>query len=225
MSKENSTDISTNQIQILPEGVIKRYHGPGALHRWQTEISALTGLKGFLPVPAILECKQDLEVRMAHISGKRAAEMLAEGILPGVLSSAGKLLAKIQQFPVQELHGTLTGNGRVLSHGDFSLFNILLEPNTKQITAMLDWEWSHLGDPVEDAAWMEWTVRLSYGKYAKELPAFYEAYGEIPDWQSRKEVMIMQCQRYLEFARMLGERKNIQQWQNRLQITKRMQPF
>jgi len=37
--------------------------------------------------------------------------------------------------------------------------------------------------------------------------------------------MIMRCQRNLEFVRMNGERKSIQQWQNRMQITKRMQPF
>ena len=39
----------------------------------------------------------------------------------------------------------------VLLHGDFRLGNFLYEG--REITAMLDWEMTHLGDPVEDIAW------------------------------------------------------------------------
>lgn len=40
-------------------------------------------------------------------------------------------------------------------HGDFRLGNLLVEPTG--VTAVLDWELAHLGDPVEDLAWL--TIR------------------------------------------------------------------
>lgn len=39
-----------------------------------------------------------------------------------------------------------------LVHGDFRLGNLLIEPTG--ITAVLDWELSHLGDPIEDLGWL-----------------------------------------------------------------------
>lgn len=40
-------------------------------------------------------------------------------------------------------------------HGDFRLGNLLVQPTG--VTAVLDWELAHLGDPVEDIAWL--TIR------------------------------------------------------------------
>jgi aminoglycoside phosphotransferase (APT) family kinase protein len=40
----------------------------------------------------------------------------------------------------------------VFVHGDFGIHNLLAEEG--RITACLDWEWSHVGNPVEDIAYM-----------------------------------------------------------------------
>jgi aminoglycoside phosphotransferase (APT) family kinase protein len=40
---------------------------------------------------------------------------------------------------------------RTLVHGDFRIGNILAGPDG--LTAVLDWEFSHIGDPTEDVAW------------------------------------------------------------------------
>jgi len=45
----------------------------------------------------------------------------------------------------------------VLVHGDFKPGNALVEGN--RITAMLDWETAHLGDPLEDLGWITNPVR------------------------------------------------------------------
>ena len=45
----------------------------------------------------------------------------------------------------------------VLVHGDFKPGNALIEDN--QITAKLDWETAHLGDPLEDLGWITNPVR------------------------------------------------------------------
>jgi len=66
-----------------------------------------------------------------------------------------------------------------LLHGDFRFGNFLYEGNT--ITALLDWEMAHLGDPMEDIAWAYrplWspTRHMSLEDFA----AFYTKHSGIP---------------------------------------------
>lgn len=46
---------------------------------------------------------------------------------------------------------------RVLVHGDFKPGNVLIDDTS--ITALLDWELAHLGDPMEDLGWMTQPLR------------------------------------------------------------------
>ncbi len=41
--------------------------------------------------------------------------------------------------------------GEVVVHGDFRIGNLLIDPDG--LTAVIDWEFAHTGDPVEDLAW------------------------------------------------------------------------
>jgi aminoglycoside phosphotransferase (APT) family kinase protein len=63
-----------------------------------------------------------------------------------------------------------------LVHGDPGAHNLLWDAG---LTALLDWEWSGLGDPITDVAWVCWTIRF------RRLPpavadAFLAAYGGPP---------------------------------------------
>lgn len=49
------------------------------------------------------------------------------------------------------LHRPSAPNETVLVHGDFRMGNVLVD--AAGLTAVLDWEFSHLGDPYEDVAW------------------------------------------------------------------------
>ena len=71
----------------------------------------------------------------------------------------------------------------VLTHGDFRLGNIMV--NEEGLTAVLDWELCHLGDPREDIAWM-CTNSWRFGNIERRLGGFgdlepfleaYAAYG------------------------------------------------
>ncbi len=68
----------------------------------------------------------------------------------------------------------------VLVHGDFRTGNFLLTPDG--LSAVLDWEFAHWGDPHEDIAWLcmrDWRfgkLDLPVGGFAKRA-AFYDAYA------------------------------------------------
>lgn len=68
----------------------------------------------------------------------------------------------------------------VLVHGDFRTGNFMVTPDG--LSALLDWEFAHLGSPWEDVAWVsvrDWRFnRLDkpIGGFAAREP-FYEAYA------------------------------------------------
>ena len=41
-----------------------------------------------------------------------------------------------------------------LVHGDYRTGNYLIDENAERITAILDWELAHIGDPIEDLGWV-----------------------------------------------------------------------
>ena len=67
--------------------------------------------------------------------------------------------------------------GTVLVHADFKPGNILLDGD--RVTALLDWELAHLGDPLEDLGWVTQPLRagehtISGAWEAADLVAHYE---------------------------------------------------
>ena len=83
---------------------------------------------------------------------------------------------RVQLEPHPELDYVLSWLGRtapqaeaiVLVHGDFKPGNALFEGN--RITAKLDWETAHLGDPLEDLGWITNPVR----KREHQIPGHWE---------------------------------------------------
>lgn len=66
-------------------------------------------------------------------------------------------------------------------HGDLRFGNLLAEGST--LTALLDWEMTHLGDPVEDLGWVYralWSPARSL-PFDEFLAAYGEAGGSVPD--------------------------------------------
>ena len=80
--------------------------------------------------------------------------------------------------------------GTVLVHGDYGPNNILLDPDTLAVTAVLDWAWAHPGDPLEDRAWCEWIVRSYHVEHVDALEGFFTAYGSRPAWPVRHRQMV-----------------------------------
>lgn len=57
---------------------------------------------------------------------------------------------RLEGQPLPERSGTVPPRERTFVHGDFRLGNLAV---TDHLVAVLDWEFAHVGDPVEDVAW------------------------------------------------------------------------
>ncbi|GAB2757711.1 phosphotransferase [Streptomyces bullii] len=98
------------------------------------------------------------------------------GHADAALRACGTVLRRIHAAP-REILDDGRGTGPVLVHGDFGPHNVLLDPVTLQVAAVVDWEFAHLGEPVEDLAWCEWVVRTHHPGQVDCLGPFFDAYG------------------------------------------------
>lgn len=175
--------------------VTKHYLGPDAVQRQTREVAALRGLAGALPVPGVVAVLEDTIV-LDRAPGTAGQELLV--VDPErVLHAVGAMARRIQQL-APELAG-LSGEG-VLVHGDFGPQNLLLDPTSDEITAVLDWELVHRGSPLEDLAWAEWIVRTHHPDLVDMLPALFTGYGERPSWDDQQAAMLAGCDRALAFV-------------------------
>ena len=107
-----------------------------------------------------------------------------------------------------------------LVHGDFGPQNLLYDPESLEVRAILDWECAHDGDRVEDLAWAEWIVRLHHPEAVQYLPALFDGYGERPDWARRHDVMIQRCAGLRDICVLNGDQTAAGMWRSREQVTR-----
>lgn len=181
----------TNQSQLDGDHVVKRYVGYGAHERCRTEQLCLHAFDGLLPVPRLIGAREG-ELTMQLLPGRAGQELIDEGHADAVLYAAGSVLRRLHELPKHSLR--LGGQGQVVVHGDFGPQNLLLAENGDEVLGVLDWEWAHFGDPVEDLAWAEWIVRMHHPDSAPDLHALFEGYGERPSWANRQGHMIRRCE-------------------------------
>jgi aminoglycoside phosphotransferase (APT) family kinase protein len=135
------------------------------------------------------------------------------------------VLRDIHSTPTDALKTLLPGHGSTLVHGDFGPNNLLLgftsNLSTYAVTAVVDWEFGHLGDPIEDLAWCEWIVRMHHPDRVDALDAFFEAYGApVPDWPLRQAAMVDRCVELREFCRRWEpDGAAVAQWDKRIRAT------
>lgn len=172
--------------------VVKCYAGPDAAARLATERIMLRRYRGRLPVPAVVRVgERSLTTRF--VPGEHGQDLLDDGHAVEVLRAGGRLLRLVQSMPVR--------GGDVLVHGDFGPDNLLLDPVTFETAALVDWEWAHSGDPVEDLAWFEWAVRACHPEHRWALPEFFAAYGgAVPAWPRRQAAMLSRGGELLDFS-------------------------
>jgi aminoglycoside phosphotransferase (APT) family kinase protein len=203
----------TNRTDLLDGEVHKHYEGPDAPTRLAAEFEALSRLAEVMPVPTVIERSQASLVRSLMV-GEHGQDLIDAGRAETVLTGCGELLRRLHQLPPATLQpGSTTG---VIRHGDFGPNNVLFDPVTMSVTALLDWEFSGIGDAIDDIAWCEWIVRMHHPAATAALPKFFEAYGCTPAWEKRRSAMVDRCHELEQFCRRWdpdgpGER----QWRDR----------
>ncbi|MGW3071613.1 phosphotransferase family protein [Kitasatospora sp. NPDC001132] len=200
--------------------VVKRYEGPDAEQRGRREHRALTGLRGLLPVPPVLGTEPGA-ITLGHLPGVPAQELLDTGHGPEVLAACGRVLRRLQALDPELAGDGPAPAGSVPVHGDFGPHNLLLDPADFAVTGLLDWEFAHPGEPVEDLAWCEWIVRTHHPAQAGALHHLFDAYGQpAPPWPRRRSAMLTQCARLEEFCRRRDpDGPGARQWQERGRLT------
>ena len=171
--------------------VTKAYRGPAAQAFCAREAAALTALAGLLPVPRVI-ARGPVTLLTALAPGSHGQDLIDGGLAEAVLAACGRVLRQIHRLAVPE--ALSAGQpGAVLVHGDFGPNNVLLDAGAQRVTAVLDWEWAHAGDPVEDLAWCEFIIRLHHPAEVASLAAFHASYGERPDWPRLHEAIMLRC--------------------------------
>lgn len=150
------------------------------------------------------------ELVMGHVAGVHGQELVEQGSAAGVLSSCGVMLRRIQAVVIEGVRP-----GTVLVHGDYGPNNMLFEAATFAVAAVLDWEWAHAGDPVEDLAWCEWIVRMHHPGEVAALGALFDGYGWRPRWEERQRWRIARCRELIRLVD--GDAAAL--WRERLAIT------
>jgi aminoglycoside phosphotransferase (APT) family kinase protein len=210
----------TNETTAFGDMVIKRYDGPDATARLKREVAILQSLPEYLPLPEILTYDTfENELRMRRIEGRHGQALLDAGYAMQVLYLCGELLRQLQNVPVKTVADIDLDPRAVIVHGDFGPQNIIVAPRRWEPVALLDWEWTHLGDPVEDLAWAEWIIMTHYAEARDALGELFRGYGTTPPWSMRHSAMITTCERHLRFAEQHKKEEAVALWRQRLQDT------
>jgi aminoglycoside phosphotransferase len=200
--------------------VDKAYQGPDAALRLTRELEMLTALRGYLPVPPVIAAREST-LTLGFVAGAHGQDLIDQGHAATVLQSCGRLLRRLHDLAPGPLALGEHAASQVLVHGDFGPNNVLLHPESFAVTALLDWEFAHLGDPIEDLAWCEWIVRTHHPHHTDALADFFDAYGgHVPDWPQRQAAMVTRClelQRFCERWEPGG--RGAQQWTQRAHAT------
>jgi len=154
--------------------------------------------------------------------GVHGQEMIDGGLAEQVLHACGQMLRRIHAIGPSRAHvEDRHDEPAVLVHGDYGPNNVLLDAAAQEVIAVVDWEWAHAGDPVEDLAWCEWIIRMHHPAHVAALSAFFDAYGHRPAWAARQQAMVAQCRALLAMSgRWQPSGQGVRLWRQRVQVTK-----
>lgn len=216
--------------------VTKRFAGPQVSERIEREASVLRAIGSVVPVPAVKRVGED-HITMRHMPGTHGQALLTPETASSVLAACGRVLARIHAVPAGVLPFESTPDMAalgltVLVHGDFGPNNVLVDPATREVTAVLDWEWAHLGRPVEDLAWCEWIVRMHHPDCIDAIPHLYHGYGtQAPPWEQLRGAMLARIRELHDYCasetdpeRLAGARAGVAEWRRRHAVTTNWRP-
>lgn len=208
----------TNHTRRAGSGIVeKRYVGAEATDRFEREYACLSHLAGRLPIPLVIGSDASIPaVTLRDVAGTHGQDAVDAGNASEVLGLLGSLLDRLQKIETAAVPG-LPGSGPVIVHGDFGPQNVLIQGG--EVRALLDWEFAHLGHPVEDLAWAEWIIRMHHPGDRAAIPELLVAAQLDASWTDRQAAMVARCVELLERVKRSGSTDAVNLWRQRLQLT------
>jgi aminoglycoside phosphotransferase len=209
----------THSTTRLGDIVTKAYKGQQADARCAREAAALTAMAGLLPVPPVVAIGR-ASLQTGLMPGLHGQDLIAAGMAVPVLAACGRMLRQIHQLAIPTaIADRPSGPGSVVVHGDYGPNNVLLDAHAGAVTAVLDWEWAHSGDAIEDLAWCEFIIRLHHPADIRALDGFYAAYGSRPAWVDVHQTIVSRCRWMLELCqRQHPAGTSVRSWAERLEV-------
>ena len=182
----------TNLTSLVDGIVVKQYVGVDAEQRFDVEVAALSALLGQLPVPRVVAVDaRRLALSLQLLGGLHAQEVVDRAGVT-VLRATGGMARRIHAVVVDVGFGPTNSPG-ALVHGDFGPQNLLVDRHGTTVIGVLDWEFAHVGDPLEDLMWAEWIVRTHHPKQVDHIGEMYSVYGRSWSWTDRQRAMLERC--------------------------------
>jgi aminoglycoside phosphotransferase len=208
----------TNRTVRLPaDQVEKLFEGPDRFERWATERACVAALAPFLPVPGLVGLDRHApSLRLREAPGRHGQDLLDAGRRSEVLRLAGEVLRHLQALSPSAVP-ELAGSGPVIVHGDFGPQNLLIHQG--YVSALFDWEFAHVGQPVEDLAWAEWIVRMHHPTAHDALGDLLQASDLSFGWSERHTAMVDRCRQLLVVCERNRRPGTVQLWRHRLHQT------
>lgn len=110
-------------------------------------------------------------------------EKLATADASDILRGWASIRTKIEEFvekSVDELIGNVDTSKRMLVHGDFTMNNMLYDRKSGKITALLDFDWAHIGHPLTD----------HLGSFATNYARLPDRYDTSDEKQALREALL-----------------------------------
>jgi hypothetical protein len=208
----------TNHHRRFDLHVEKTYVGTHRFENARRELACLSALGSHLPLATVIEADLAIpQLKLTVLPGEHGQDLVDGGHARIVLQLVGAALEALQRLPVS-LVPALDGDGPVIVHGDFGPQNMLFDLDTGNITGVLDWEFAHCGDAVEDLAWAEWIVRMHHPRAVEALDSLFLGAGHEPSWTTRHDAMLRRVRHHLAAAEEANEPSP---WHQRLATTER----
>jgi hypothetical protein len=208
----------TNHSRRLARHVEKTYIGPHRFENAHREMACLSSLGDHLPVATVMEADTAIpQLSLTVMPGDHGQDLIDGGHARTVLQLIGVALNAIQRLPFS-LVPELDGEGPVIVHGDFGPQNMLFDLDAGRVTGLLDWEFAHHGDAIEDLAWAEWIVRMHHPDAVDALDSLFLGARRRPSWTKRHDEMLRRVRQHLAESERTEEPSP---WRERLAATER----
>lgn len=202
--------------------VTKRYLGPHAKQRLQRDVVCLRSFAGKLPVPSLRSVDEEaLTITLGLVDGVHGQDALGPAQAERVLRATGELAHALLSIKPPDDEEFENSSGSTFVHGDFGAQNLLVDPATWQVIALLDFEFAHIGGPLEDVSWSEWIVRTHHPRATGYLGSLFAGFGTTPPWPERQQLMEENCEAFISRATRDGDSAGFATWTARLGATRR----